>query len=105
MRGHEQSGRLPVLVLSNDTVSAAIGLAPVCPLTSWKNGRRVYPNEVLLEAGTSSLSSTSLVLCHQLRTVDAERLSPSSGHLRDPELQAAVERAVRLWLDLAPKPS
>jgi len=63
-------------------------------------GRRVYLTEVLLKADTAGLVAASLVLCHQLRTVSAARLSSTLARLGDPAKQVAVERAVRLWLDL-----
>ncbi len=33
--GHEQAGRRPVLVLSNNVISRAIGLVAIVPLTTW----------------------------------------------------------------------
>ncbi len=96
--GHEQAGRRPVLVLSDDVISRSIGLVAIVPLTTWKKGRRVYPTEVLLPTHATSLPSASLALCHQLRTVSARRLSPSKGRLTDAKLRAYVERAVGLWL-------
>ena len=99
-RGHEQAGRRPVLVVSNDSIAAAIGLTAILPLTTWKRGRRVYPTEVLLKAEMVDLDVDSLVLCHQLRTVSAERLSPAFASLASATQRDAVERAVRLWLDL-----
>lgn len=99
--GHEQAGRRPVLVVSNDVVSAGIGLVAIVPLTTFRQGRRVYPTEVLIPAGGSGLQAASLVLCHLVRTVSADRLSPSVGRLDEPGLRAAVERALHLWLDLA----
>ena len=80
-RGHEQAGRRPVLVVSNDSIAAAIGLTAILPLTTWKRGRRVYPTEVLLKAEMVDLDVDCLVLCHQLRTVSAERLSPAFASL------------------------
>jgi mRNA interferase MazF len=100
-RGHEQAGRRPVLVVSNDSISAAIGLMAILPLTTRRRGRRVYPTEVLLKADMVSLDVDSLVLCHQLRTVSAERLSPAFASLADATQRDAVERAVRLWFGLA----
>ena len=96
--GHEQSGRRPVLVLSNDVISRAIGLVAIVPLTTWKKGRRVYPTEVLLPVEASSLPSPSLALCHQLRTVSARRLSFSKRRLEDEGLRGSIDRAVRIWL-------
>ncbi len=96
--GHEQSGRRPVLVLSNDVISQAIGLVAIAPLTTWKKERRIYPTEVLLPLEASFLPSSSLALCHQLRTVSVRRLSPSERQLEDEELRAEIERAIRVWL-------
>ena len=101
VRNHEQGGRRPALVYCNDVISQATGLVAVLPLTTLKPGRRVYPTEVPLRAALAGLQADSLVLCHQLRTVAAARLSPPSAALADPALRAAVDRAVRLWLDLA----
>ena len=103
-RDHEQAGRRPALAYCNDVISAAVELVAVLPLTALKAGRRVYPTEVLLTAGTAGLGADSLVLCHQLRTVAAGRLSPAFATLADPALRAAIDRAVRLWLDLRTKP-
>ncbi len=98
--GHEQSGRRPVLVFCNEVIAAPIGLMTTLPLTTWKRGRRVYPTEVLLPAGTAGLASASLVLAHQVRTISAGRLSPALGALGDPTLREQVSRALRLWLDV-----
>lgn len=96
--GHERAGRRPVLVLSNDVISQAIGLCAIVPLTTMKKGRRIYPTEVLLPTIATSLPSPSLALCHQVRTVSSRRLSPSTGRLNDKELREDIDQAVRLWL-------
>lgn len=96
--GHEQAGRRPVLVLSNDVISRATGLVAIVPLTTWKKGRRVYPTEVLLLADVTSLPSDSLALCHQVRTISAGRLSSATGRVDDDKLRFDIEKAVRLWL-------
>lgn len=98
--GHEQAGRRPALVFCNDTVAAPIGLATVLPLTMWKEGRRVYPTEVLLPAGSAGLPAASLVLAHQVRTVSSRRLSAATGSLDEGTLRGQVTTALRLWLDL-----
>jgi mRNA interferase MazF len=103
-RDHEQSGRRPALAYCNDVISGAIELTAVLPITTLRPGRRVYPTEVLLPAGTSGLKEDSLVLCHQLRTVAAARLSPPFATLADSGLRAAIDRSVRLWLDLRSDP-
>lgn len=98
--GHEQAGRRPVLVFCNDVIASPIGLVTVLPLTTWRKGRRVYPTEVLLPAGTGGLPADSLVLAHQVRTLSARRLSPTIGSVGDMALRERVVTALRLWLDL-----
>lgn len=99
--GHEQAGRRPILVFCNDVIAAPIGLATVLPLTTWREGRRVYPTEVLLPSGTGGLSTASLVLTHQMRTVSTRRLSAAMGSVGDAALREHVVAALRRWLDLA----
>jgi mRNA interferase MazF len=98
--GHEQAGHRPVLVFCNDAISPSIGLVTVIPLTTWKKGRRIYPSEVLIPKGRAGLSSPSIAMAHQIRTLSAKRLSASSGRLEDPALRASVDAALALWLDI-----
>jgi mRNA-degrading endonuclease toxin of MazEF toxin-antitoxin module len=37
--------------------------------------RRIYPNEVLLPTGVAGLSTDSIALCYQIRTLDRGRLA------------------------------
>lgn len=99
--GHEQAGRRPVLVFCNDVIAAPIGLATVLPLTTWREGRRVYPTEVLLPARTGGLPASSLVLAHQVRTLSTRRLSTAIGSIGDAALRDDVVTALRRWLDIA----
>lgn len=98
--GHEQAGRRPVLVFCNDVIASPIGLVTVLPVTTWREKRRVYPTEVLFPAGTGGLTSASLVLAHQMRTVSTRRLSAPIGSINDTTLREHVVTALRRWLDL-----
>ena len=99
-RGSEQAGRRPVLVISRESVNAALLIVGVLPLTSHKSGRRIYPTEVFLEAGTAGLPVDSIVLAHQVRTLAKLRLEKCYGTIDDPSLQARVRLAISLFLDL-----
>ena len=48
--GHEQKGRRPALVVSNDLFNKATGLAIVCPIT---NTNRNIPFHLAVPAGSS----------------------------------------------------
>lgn len=63
-KGHEQSGRRPAIIVSNNDYQRLVGLSIVCPIT---NTIRNHPTHVKLDNRTQT---TGDVLCEQLRTVD-----------------------------------
>ena len=62
--GHEQRGRRPALVISNDLFNRHTGLAIVCPIT---NADRGFPFHLAVPAA-SSLSG--FVMVEQIKSVD-----------------------------------
>jgi mRNA interferase MazF len=98
--GSEQAGRRPVLIVSREVANVALPVVTALPVTSHRQGRRVYPNETLLPAGTAGLDRDSVVMAHQIRAISKRRLSARLGSVEDQELRAAVRAAVRVQLDL-----
>jgi len=68
--GKEQFGKRPVLIISNNYENL-IDVVTVIPITSLKDGRKIYPNELLLE---NELEKKSILLCQQIRTISKNRL-------------------------------
>ena len=63
--GSEQAGRRPVIIISRERLNQMLPIVNVLPLTSRKSPTRtIYPNEVLLLAGTAGLPVDSIVLCY-----------------------------------------
>jgi mRNA interferase MazF len=62
--GHEQKGRRPALVVSNDLFNRHTGLAIVCPVT---NTDRSYPFHLGIPGGSSL---TGFVMVEQVKSVD-----------------------------------
>ena len=62
-KGHEQSGRRPVIVLTKKEYNKATGCFLMCPLTKRKKG---YMTEVLCEIN----KKTAVILSDQIRCVD-----------------------------------
>jgi mRNA interferase MazF len=62
--GHEQKGRRPALVVSNDLFNRHTGLAIVCPIT---NTDRRFPFHLAVPA-VSSL--TGFVMVEQVKSID-----------------------------------
>ncbi len=98
VRGSEQAGVRPVLVVSNETFNQVTRNVTVLPLTSTQ--RRLYPSEVMLPGGMAGQPIDSLVMAHQIRTISKLRLGRVIGNLEDGDLQEAVRTAVREHLDL-----
>ncbi len=99
--GSEQAGRRPVLVISRERLNELLPVVNVVPLTSRKSPARViYPNEVLLPAGTAGLPRDSIVLCYQIRTLDKRRLEQRLGDIGDDALRRAIATALRFQLEL-----
>jgi mRNA interferase MazF len=62
--GHEQKGRRPALVVSNETFNNFSSLPIVCPIT---NRNKDYPFHIKLDERTKT---TGVILCDQVRTLD-----------------------------------
>ena len=88
--GSEQGRTRPVLVISDEEMNQILPVVNVLPLTARKQGRRVYPNEVLLPTGTAGLEQESIVLCYQIRTLDKMRLQRCVGAIEDVSVQAGI---------------
>ena len=62
--GHEQHGRRPALVVSNDLFNKHTGLCIACPIT---NTRRDYPFHVSIPDGDEV---TGVVMVEQVKSID-----------------------------------
>lgn len=100
VKGSEQRGTRPVLVISDEDFNQAMPVITVLPITSLKPGRRVYPNEVLLPKGIAGLPHDSLVLAHQLRTISKDRLYKVLGGVEETNLMEEINNALKVHLNL-----
>ncbi len=62
--GHEQKGRRPALVVSNDLFNRVSSLTMVCPITNTDRG---HPFHIRLDGRTKT---TGVVMCDQARMLD-----------------------------------
>lgn len=62
--GHEQAGKRPGLVISDDMFNQITGFAVVCPIT---NQVKNYPFEVAIEGASKS---TGVILADQVKSLD-----------------------------------
>lgn len=98
VRGSEQRGRRPVLIVSNEDFNQAMPNLTVLPLTSTE--RSLYPAEVFLPSGAAGQPLDSIVMAHQVRTIGKERVGAVLGYIQDEPLRRAVREAIADHFDL-----
>lgn len=88
VRGHEQAGIRPVLVISHDVFNRNSGTVIALALTS-QEPTAGFP--LTLEITSTKLPKRSWVRISQVRTLSAERLSKRLGKVSPDELDAVIE--------------
>ena len=88
IRGKEQSGRRPVLILSHDVFNERSGTVIAVALTSQPQ-RAGFP--LTLELQSKGLPKKSWVKISQIRTLAVERIGQRVGKVRFEELTQVIE--------------
>lgn len=91
--GHEQQGRRPALVISNDSFHRYTRMAIVCPIT---NTDRDFPLHVKLDGRTQT---TGNILCEQVKSLDYEARMAAFKEKAPDDIVADVLERVRLSID------
>jgi mRNA interferase MazF len=100
IQGREQSGRRPVLVVSNDAINRQPLVVAVIVGTDAANIQRDYPTNIRVTAAESGLPRDTLFLAFQLRSLDHSRFTGPAAGCLSPMRMAEVADALRLTLDL-----
>lgn len=95
--GSEQGGIRPVLILQNDVGNRFSPTTIVAPLTT-KLGKAILPTHVLIKQ-QQGLTSDSIVLLEQIRTIDKKRLKGFVGTL-DRNTMSEIGRAVEISMGI-----
>ena len=97
VRGHEQAGTRPVLIISDDIFNTGpAGLFIGIPISS-KN--KAVPYHVPVTPPEGGLSMASFVKCEDVRSLSSERLRGRLGRVT-PETMEAVEFRLRVLMKL-----
>lgn len=90
VRGREQGGHRPVIVVASDGyLDAVTTLALVVPITTRDRG---WPNHIRVE-GPTGLDTVSWAMTEQIRTLSRDRLTRTSG-----QVSADCMGRIRTWL-------
>lgn len=88
VRGHEQAGRRPVLILSHDVFNERSGTVIGVALTSQPQ-RAGFP--LTLPLSSATLPKPSWVKVSQIRTLSTERIGDRLGEASPEELARIIE--------------
>lgn len=85
VKGKEQKGKRPVVIISGNTMNKNLGVFIICPISSKiKN----YAGCVNLEKNkTNNLSENSEIITFQIRTISKERMIKKIGEITDEQLK------------------
>jgi mRNA interferase MazF len=98
IRGSEQAGARPVLIMQNDMLTTFTKTFLAIPLTT-NLKRATLPTSVSITAGEAGLHDNSIILCHQLRVLDQSRLIQRLGRVSQ-NTMLSVESALLFALDI-----
>jgi mRNA interferase MazF len=88
VRGREQAGLRPVLILSHDVFNERSGTVIAVVITSQPQ-RAGFP--LTLELESSQMAKRSWVKISQIRTLSVERIGKKMGHVTPEQLDQIVE--------------
>ena len=98
VRGSEQKGIRPSLVIQNDVFNKYSPTTIVAPITS-KLFKKEYPTNVLLKKEDARLSIDSTILLNQIKTIDKSRIIKKIS-LLDSFTMDKVNRAIKISLGM-----
>jgi len=88
VRGHEQAGRRPVLILSHDVFNERSGTVIAVALTS-QEPRAGFP--VTLESKATGLTKRSWIKISQIRTLSVDRIGQRIARASEEELSRVLD--------------
>lgn len=89
--GHEQAGRRPALIVSNDSFYQFTRMAIVCPITNTNNG---FPLHIQLDHRSKT---TGVILCEQCKSLDISARNASYEETLPPDLLNSVLKNIGLF--------
>ncbi len=90
VKGSEQSGKRPVVVISGNTMNEHLPIIIICPITS--NVKSFSTCTKLQKSTLNNLKTDSEVITFQVRAVSQDRLDNKIGEISDTELQDIISK-------------
>ena len=100
VKGREQAGTRPVLVLSIDGINRRPMVVTVVVGTKGENVKRDYRTNVRVSPAESGLSEETVFLCFQIRSLDPKRFPNKPVSKLTHRTMRRIEKTVRYCLGL-----
>lgn len=100
VRGREQSGTRPVLVVSSDRINTLPLVVTVVPGTDGANVARDHPHSLRVGPADSGLPQETVFLCFQVRALDPIRFPPDPAGQLSAAFMDRIDDAIRYSLEL-----
>jgi mRNA interferase MazF len=94
VKGSEQAGYRPVVIISGNLLNTHLPIAIVIPLTS--KIKNYKGNPILVPDGKNGLKSTSEMLIFHIRSISKDRLIEKLGQID----QSTVQKSVKTLNDI-----
>lgn len=88
IKGQEQGGTRPVVIISGDTMNKHFGVSIVCPLTT--NIKNFSSSVILKKNKSNGLKTDSEILSFQVRSLSQKRLVKKIGRISKEELERVM---------------
>ena len=98
VRGSEQGGVRPVLIIQND-IGNRHSPTVICAAITSKMNKAKLPTHVEIDSMRYDIVKDSVILLEQLRTIDKKRLKDKVCHL-DNEIISQVNKALYISLEM-----
>ncbi|HVS37941.1 MAG TPA: type II toxin-antitoxin system PemK/MazF family toxin [Gemmataceae bacterium] len=98
VRGREQAGVRPAVVLSVDLLIRLPLVVTVVPGTDGANVRRNFPSTVRVSPAESGLPLETVFLCFQVRAIDLSRFAAQPAGRLGVNAMARIENSIRYCL-------
>ena len=101
VKGSEQGGVRPVLILQNDVGNKHAPTTIIAPITSKIFVKHKIPTHTeITTTDESGLAKDSMVLLEQVRTIDKSRLKKRIGLVTNSTDRTMIEKALKVSLGL-----
>jgi mRNA interferase MazF len=99
VEGLDQGGTRPVIIVSRDVINNYSPVVLGVPCTTYREGNKIYPTQVLLKKSEGGLNNDSIAMADQVRVLSKNRLMNLVSILDDESINK-LNKALAIALDL-----